>query len=174
MFLHPADTIKQLFIREDWHIADIGAGSGEYTLAVAKLVPEGRVYAVDVRREILPFIQAKMKTFGCSNVEVLWGDVAREEGTNLSDGSMDAVIVANVFFQFEDKEMAVREIKRILKPGGVVLFVDWVGSFGNTGPREEDIISPTEALVFFEKHGFVKKEDVPSGEYHYGMIFVLS
>lgn len=171
MFLNPDDIIKHLFIHEDWHIADLGAGSGAYTLAAAKYVPIGKIYAVDINREILPFIKAKVLSYGHQNTEVVWGDVDRLGGTNVGDVSMDAVILANTFFQIENKSLALQEIDRILKPGGKILFVDWAGSFGNLGPKEEAVVLPAAAKTMFEKAGFVFKEDVPAGDYHYGMIF---
>jgi ubiquinone/menaquinone biosynthesis C-methylase UbiE len=171
MFLNPDDTIKSLLVREDWHIADLGAGSGSYTLAAAKYVPMGKIYAIDINREILPFIKAKVLAHGHKNIEVIWGDIDRPRGTNVSDASMDAVILANTFFQIENKNAALQEIERILKPGGKILFIDWAGSFGNLGPREEDVVLPFAAKSAFEKFGFIFKEDVPAGEYHYGMIF---
>jgi ubiquinone/menaquinone biosynthesis C-methylase UbiE len=171
MFLNPDNTIKHLLIREDWHIADLGAGSGEYTLAATKYVPIGKVYAIDINRDILPFIKAKVLAYGRKNIEVIWGDIDRPRGTNVGDESMDAVIFANTFFQIENKNSALQEIKRILKPGGKILFVDWAGSFGNLGPKEEAVVLPSVAKSLFEKFGFAFKEDVPAGEYHYGMIF---
>lgn len=171
MFLNPDETLKHLLIREDWHIADLGAGSGEYTLAAAKYVPIGKVYAIDINRELLPFIKAKVLAYGHKNVEVVWGDIDRPLGTNMGDASMDAVILANTFFQIENKNSALQEIDRILKPGGKVLFIDWAGSFGNLGPKEEAVILPTTAKMLFEKFGFIFQKDVPAGEYHYGMIF---
>lgn len=171
MFLNPDDAIKHLLIREDWHIADLGAGSGEYTLAAAKYVPIGKVYAIDINRDILPFIKAKVLACGHKNMEVVWGDIERPLGTNAGEASMDAVILANTFFQIENKNSALQEIDRILKPGGKVLFVEWAGSFGNLGPKEEAVVLPDSAKALFEKFGFVFREDVPAGEYHYGMIF---
>jgi len=171
MFLNPEDTLKHLLIREDWHIADLGAGSGAYTLAAAKHVPAGKIYAVDINREILPFIKTKVLSHGHENIDFIWGDIERPLGTKVGDASMDAVILANTFFQVEDKNSTIQEINRILKPGGKILFIDWSGSFGNMGPREEDIVLPAAARVLFEKSGLVFKADVPAGEYHYGMIF---
>lgn len=172
MFLNPDDAVKHLLIREDWHIADLGAGSGAYTLACAKHVPIGKVYAVDINRGILPFIKAKVLAHGHQNIEVVWGDIDRLGGTNVGDASMDAVILANTFFQIEDKNIALQEIRRIVKPGGKILFIDWSGSFGNTGPKEADIVLPAAAKNIFAEAGFAFSEDVPAGEYHYGMIFL--
>lgn len=171
MFLNPEDVIKHLLIREDWHIADLGAGSGRYVLAAARHVPEGKVYAIDINRDILPAIKNNAQSSGYHNVEVVWGDADRNGGTNLRDESIDAVILSNTFFQLQDKNTAVEEIKRILKPGGKLLLVDWVGSFGNLGPREEDVVSPDTAKFLFGKAGFAFEKDVPAGDYHYGLIF---
>jgi ubiquinone/menaquinone biosynthesis C-methylase UbiE len=171
MFLNPEDTIKHLSLHEDSHVADLGAGSGVYTLAAAKCAPAGRVYAVDINRELLPRIKKDVEAHGYENVEVVWGDIDRIGGTNIRDASMDAVIMANTFFQFENKGAAVQEVKRILKSGGKFLFIDWSGSYGNLGPKEEHIVLPITAKDMFGKAGFAFKENVPAGDYHYGMIF---
>ncbi|MBI2120508.1 MAG: methyltransferase domain-containing protein [Parcubacteria group bacterium] len=170
MFLNPEDVIKYLFLRDDWHVADLGAGSGRYVLAVAHHVPIGKVYAVDINRDILPNIKKAAIASGYHNVEVVWGDIDRPGGTNLRNESLDVVIVSNTFFQLEDKNAAVLEIKRILKPGGKLLLVDWTGSFGNLGPREQDVVLPSMAKSMFEKAGFLFDQDIPAGDYHYGMI----
>lgn len=171
MFINPEDVIRHLFIHDDWHVADLGAGSGRYVLAVAGHVPVGKVYAVDINRDILPRIKSSAHAAGYHNVEVIWGDIDRQGGTNLRDESIDAVIVSNTFFQLEDKNAAVEEIRRILKPGGKLLLVDWTGSFGNLGPREEDIVLPDTAKIIFGKAGFAFEQDIPAGDYHYGLIF---
>ncbi len=171
MFLNPEDTMKHLLIREDWHIADFGAGSGSYTLAASQYAPTGKVYAIDINRDILPLIAARVFSRGRRNVEVMWGDIDRAGGTGLQNASMDAVIASNVFFQLENKNACIGEIKRIVKPGGKVFFIDWSGSFGNMGPQEEDIMRPETIKTLFGKFGFEWKKDVPAGEYHYGMIF---
>jgi len=172
MILNPEETIKALLLRDDSRIADFGAGSGIFSLAAAKRAPSGKVYAVDIQREMLPLIARKADDHGHENIEIIWGDVEEKGGSKLKDSYVDVVILANMLFQAKDKNAVVSEISRILKKGGKVLFVDWEGSFGHIGPREEDVVSRRSALELFEKEGFVFLQEVPAGDYHYGMILI--
>ena len=174
MMLNPEETIKPLLVRDDSRVADLGAGSGIFTLAVSKYIYTGKVYAVDIQRGLLPLIASKIDTEHQKNVEIVWGNIEEVGGTKLKTGSVDIVIFANMLFQIEHKDIAVEEIKRILKDNGKLLVVDWAGSFGNMGPKEEDVVSKDVARALFEKNGFVFSSDTPAGDYHYGMIFTFS
>jgi hypothetical protein len=52
-----------------------------------------------------------------------------------------------------------------------VLVVDWSESFGNMGPRDQDIVSKSNAIELFETHGFVLEKEMDAGEHHYGLVF---
>ena len=171
MVLNPEETIRSLLLREDAVVADLGAGSGVFTLALAKRLQNGKVYAVDIQRGLLPLIVSKINSINQKNVDIIWGNVEEVGGSKLKNESVDAVIFANMLFQIEQKETALKEIKRILKDGGKLLVVDWEGSFGNMGPRENDIVTKISARTLLEKNGFDFLTDVPAGDYHYGMIF---
>lgn len=171
MFLNPEDTIASLFLKEDLHVADLGAGIGAYSIPIAKRLHAGKVYAIDINQNLFPHITERAKALNLRNVEVLQGDIEQMNGTNLSNASVDAAILINTLFQSENRNSVLHEAKRILKPGGKILFIDWAGSFGNMGPREEDVISREEAERLFKKAGFIFKSNVCAGDYHYGAIF---
>jgi ubiquinone/menaquinone biosynthesis C-methylase UbiE len=171
MMLNPEETIKPLLLRDDSRVADLGAGSGVFTLAATKYVRNGKIYAVDIQRGLLPLITSKIDEKHLKNVEIIWGNIEEVGGSKIKELSIDAVILANMLFQVEDKRAVVLEIKRILKSGGKVLLVDWAGSFGNMGPREADVVPQGSARVLFEKEGFTFLQEVPAGDHHYGMIF---
>jgi ubiquinone/menaquinone biosynthesis C-methylase UbiE len=172
MMLNPEETIKPLLLLDDSRVADFGAGSGGFTLAATKYVHSGKIYAVEIQRELLPMIAGKIDAEHAGNVEVIWGNIEEMGGSKIKDSSVDAVILANTLFQLDDKRMTAREIKRVLKNGGKVLLVDWAGSFGNMGPREEDIVPKKSALSLFEEEGFSLQKEIPAGDYHYGMILM--
>jgi ubiquinone/menaquinone biosynthesis C-methylase UbiE len=171
MILNPEETIRPLLLRDDSRVADLGAGSGIFTLAAMKYVHSGKIFAVDVQRGLLPLITSKIDPEHQKNVEIIWGDVEKPGGSRLKSESVDAVIFANMLFQIDDKQAAVNEIKRVLKNGGKLLVVDWIGSFENMGPRAEDVVSRDMAMALFLDNGFVFETDTPAGDYHYGMIF---
>lgn len=170
-FSNPEYNIRQLGLHEGELVADLGAGTGAYTLAAAKEVGgAGRVYAVEVQKEILSYIKDEMSRGGVTNVEIIWGDIERAGKTKIRDHTVDAVIIANVLFQVADKGGLLKEAKRILKPGGKALIVDWKESFGGMGPRAEDVFSYEEARALLEDNGFSFIRNIDAGDHHYGFI----
>ena len=173
MFSDPQKNLEQFGLSPEAHVADLGSGSGFYTLAAARIVgATGRVYAIDVQKGLLEKVANEARHLKLANVETLCGDLESLEGSRLSEASVDAVLVCNILFQLENKENFLLEIKRILKPKGRVLVVDWRESFGGTGPQPNMIVSPSDARAIFEKVGFVFERDINAGAHHYGMIFV--
>ncbi|MBI2096423.1 MAG: methyltransferase domain-containing protein [Candidatus Taylorbacteria bacterium] len=171
MFTSPESNIEQFDVYAGLHVADIGAGSGFYTLALARKVGElGRVYAVDVQRDLLERIRNQAKAARLENVEIILGDAEKRGGTKLSDASVERAILSNVLFQADDHDALVEEVKRILKPGGRLLLVDWTaGGVGGVGPKS-GAVPRSDALKLFEKHGFSLEGEIGAGDYHYGLI----
>jgi ubiquinone/menaquinone biosynthesis C-methylase UbiE len=171
-FSDPQKNIEAMGLHEGSVVADLGAGSGFYTLAAGHAVgPGGKVYSVDVQAELLARIKNSAHTQHLHNIEVIHGDVEVVGGTRLREVSVDAVFVCNILFQLEHKDGLVDEVKRILKPGGRVLIIDWEGSFGGMGPTQKDIVEERDAAALFEGHGFTKITAFDAGDHHYGLIY---
>jgi len=171
-FSSPRDTVLQLALREGMKVGDFGAGSGHYARAAAAIVGHsGRVYAVDVQEDILKHIKLNTHDHHKSIIETVWGDIEKQGGSHLRDMSLDAVILANTLFQVEHREGLVAEIKRVLKPDGKLMVVDWAGSYGGIGPTQEQVVTEKEAEAFFTSNGFKKEKSFRSGAHHYGIIF---
>ena len=172
MFSNPQQIISQLDLQSGSRVADIGAGSGAYALAAAKAVGEhGKVFAVEVQKELLSRLERGARSKGVHNIEAMWGDAESVGGTHLADDACNAVIIANVFFQASDKQALAREAARILEPRGRALVVDWSGSFGGAGPAPAAVVSKQKAQEIFESAGFVLERAVDAGANHYGIIF---
>lgn len=171
-FTNPETNIKALGVYEGMRVADLGAGTGTYTLLLAEKVGDtGRVYAVEVQKDFLTNIKDATAARGFKSVEVVWGDIERLGGTKIKDGEVDAAVISNVLFQAEDKGGLLREAKRILKTGGKLLLVDWKDSFGNLGPVKDAVIPASLAQEMCEREGFALKESIDAGEHHYGFVF---
>lgn len=170
-FSDPQKNIQQFGLMEGMNVADLGAGSAAYTIAAAEYAgTSGKVYAVEVQKELLSRIKNAAKKEGLSNVEVLWGDIERLGGTKIKDASLDAAIVSNVLFQTEDKQGLAEEVKRILKSSGRVLVVDWKESFGGMGPHPGHVVSEESAKKIFEDSGFSFERSISAGDHHYGFV----
>lgn len=173
IFVDPRKAVEALSIEPGMSIADVGCGVGHYIFAVAeKLNGKGKIYGIDVRKSILEKVVSEAKERGLSEVvEIIWGDAEKERGTKLADGSVDVVIASNIFFQVEDRSALAGEIARIAVPGGEVLVIDWVNSFGGLGPPDEHIISPEEIKETFAPLGLDFQGEHKTGTHHYELLF---
>jgi SAM-dependent methyltransferase len=102
--------------------ADVGAGEGRFTAALARSVgPDGRVYATEVEAAKLETIQARAKADGLGNVRTVLGD---QSSTGLPEGCCDAILLRMVYHHFTDPEAMRRSLWSALKPGGRVAVID--------------------------------------------------
>ncbi|OGC87813.1 hypothetical protein A3D70_00750 [Candidatus Adlerbacteria bacterium RIFCSPHIGHO2_02_FULL_54_18] len=170
-FLNPGRTLIAAKVAEGMRVADFGCGSGFFTRAAARLVGQsGLVWAVDAHQDILSRVKNLSLQEGLTNVEVVHGDVERKGGSRLPEENFDLVIITNLLFGAEHKDMLAREAGRVLHKGGRVLVVDWRDSFGGLGPHKDHVVSSDHARTLFELHGFVWESEVPAGEFHWGFL----
>ncbi|MCI0565719.1 methyltransferase domain-containing protein [bacterium] len=173
MFVNPSQVIADLGLAGTEHVADFGAGSGAFALSAAKVLQQGdgRVYAVDIQKDLLLRLINMAKIQKLSNVEIIHGDIEHVGGTKLGAESMDAVIISNTLFQIENKKEAATEAFRVLKKGGRALVIEWLESFGGLGPPPEAVAAQKDIRLVFLDAGFTHERDIPAGQYHYGDIF---
>lgn len=171
-FSDPQKILEQFGLHEGQVVADLGAGSGFYSLTAARMVGgAGRVYSVDVQEDLLSKIKNTARQGRLLNVEVVHGDMEKQGGTRLREQCADAAIASNVLFQIEQKDDFMDEVKRILKPSGRLLLVDWTDSFDGMGPQAEQVINQVDAKALAEKHGFSYVTALDAGDNHYGLVF---
>ena len=120
---NPRKLIELLKLKEGEVVADIGAGSGYYTFRMAKLVgPKGKVYAVDIQKEMLDIIRDRTKKEGLANVEPVLGE---EADPKLKDGSVDTILLVDVYHEFAFPYEMTEKMVKALKPGGRIVFVEF-------------------------------------------------
>jgi len=152
-------------------VADFGSGSGAYVLAIAQeLSGSGKVYAIDVQKDLLRRTLNDAKKLGLENVHILWGDLEKENGSKLSGQSCDVVLISNLLFQVQNKEQVLREARRILRPRGYLVVIDWQESFGGLGPIKKHVIDRNTAIGYAEHIGFKLSDEFPAGAHHYGLV----
>lgn len=174
-FSNPAKNIELFGLNEAAVVADLGSGTGAYSIEAAKKIgDDGKVYAIDVQKNLLENLKASADREGLSNVEIIWGDIDNEGGTKLAPGSCDNAIVCNVLFQLEDRETFINELKRILRKSGTVLVIDWEDSFSGMGPDRSLIFDEQKAVALFENNGFSVERKIEAGGHHYGLVFRLN
>lgn len=170
MFTDPVKNLKVFGLQEGMIVADLGAGTGFYSIAAGHMVGDGKVYAIEVQKDFLTTVKNKALDEGLTNVECLWGNVEKAGGTKIGDGIVDRVIASNILFQVENKDRFITEVSRILKKGGKVLVIDWSDNDTPLGPSKETIIPESRARELFKQKGFTFERDIDAGAHHYGMI----
>jgi ubiquinone/menaquinone biosynthesis C-methylase UbiE len=111
-----------LGVKPGGKVADVGAGSGDYTFKLAAAVgPEGRVWAVDVAKSALRQLRRKVEEGKAGNVEVVEG---KEDDPLLPKGELDAVLVVDAYHEMEEHRRMLGHMRDALKPGGRLVIVE--------------------------------------------------
>src|ERR1039458_5222318 len=122
-WLPPAAGLGAMARHSGETVADVGAGTGYFSLPLAQAVgPQGRVYAVDAQEEMLSLLRQKLDEFTLSIVELIH---AEADNTGLPASCCDLVFAANVWHEFDDHAAVLREFARVLKTDGRIAILDW-------------------------------------------------
>ena len=114
--------IENLALRPTDHVADIGAGSGYFTFRMSPLVPQGKVFAVDISPQMLGIVRAKMEKKQSGNVYPILGTVT---DLNLEDDSIDCALIVDAYHEFSHPHEMGMAIFRALKPGGKLILIEY-------------------------------------------------
>lgn len=116
------EIVGALGLRPGMSVADVGAGDGRFTAALARQVgAAGWIYATEVESDKLDQIQKRVKGDGLENVRTVLG---AQSGTGLPDGCCDAILLRMVYHHFTDPQAMRRSLWSALRPGGRVLVVE--------------------------------------------------
>ncbi len=171
-FLTPDHLVAELNLKQGSVVMDIGCGSGAYTVALARAVGNtGKVYAIDINREILHTLANTLEKNSILNVDTLWADIESEIPVDAY--SADAVVLSNVLFQLEDIDKALNNIEKVLKPKGEMLVVEWKESSVGIGPHTSQVISEEEIEKILLKHKIRIVRRLSAGSYHYAFTAIV-
>lgn len=132
-------------------VLEVGVGTGYYSLDLAEWVGEaGRVELFDLQPEMLDHVMERARERGLANLVPTQGDA-----TDLpyEDGSMDAAVLTAVLGEIPDRDAAVREIARVLRPGGRLIVGELLGDPHFTSPGEVERLGRAAGLGLEERSG---------------------
>ena len=168
-FLNPEQALNQLELNEKMTAADFGSGSGGWAIPLAKVLKEGKVYAIDILEEALSALKGKADLLKLSNIETIRADLEKDNGSTLENDSLDLILITNLLFQVEAKGKILEEAERVLKNDGKILVVDWKTD-SPLGPKQGKI-SAEEVKKLAEKLKLEFKKEIRAGDYHYALLF---
>ena len=114
--------IKGLDLKPSDKIADIGAGSGYFSFRMAKLIPKGKVFAVDISPQMVGMVRAKMAQLKVTNVEPVQSTITQ---TKLPPNSVDAALIVDAYHEFSHPLEMATSILNSLKPGGKLILIEY-------------------------------------------------
>jgi ubiquinone/menaquinone biosynthesis C-methylase UbiE len=146
-----ATLLKALNVKPGQVVCDMGCGNGFYTLQLARLVGEGgRVLAVDIQPEMLHMLDERAKAEKIDNIELVDGTPVDPK---LPEGSVDLILLVDVYHEFSHPEAMLRAMRKALKPDGRIALVEF---------RLEDPNVPIKLLHKMSKKQILK-EIPPNG-----------
>lgn len=152
--LPPEKVIHTLDLKEGDVVADLGAGNGFLTIPLARQTKR-TVYAVDIEPKMLELLRERAAQQEIDNIEYVQSDL---ENIRLDDQCVDVAISAFVLHEISDLPKAFSEMRRILKPGGKALLIDWEAQEMDMGPPLDERIPAEDMRRFLHKQGFRIKQ----------------
>lgn len=120
----PDAVVANMGLAPDHVVADIGAGSGYFSFRIARLVPEGKVLAVDIQPEMLALIEQQKAINKVTNIEGVLGTI---DDPNLPPNSIDSAIMVDAYHEFSHPFEMINGIYNALKPGGRIFLIEYRG-----------------------------------------------
>jgi ubiquinone/menaquinone biosynthesis C-methylase UbiE len=136
-------------------VADVGCGPGFFTIPMAKMVFDGKIYALDIQDEMLDAVRAEVAKVNLTNVDVV---KSQEKKLPLEDESIDGVVAAFVLQEATSPRTLLKEAMRCLKNHGWLVVLEWYKREMEEGPPVSQRIDMDEMKELTAKAGFRVRE----------------
>jgi SAM-dependent methyltransferase len=151
-------VMEILKIKQGSHVADIGAGSGWFTVRAARRVgTSGAVYAVEINRDFLKHINERATREKLSNIHTVLG---KEDDPLLESDSIDAALILKTYHEIAQPIMLLVHLREAMRPGSLLGIIDRNGNGKNHGINKEVVIKEAAeaGFSFVEQYDFVKPD----------------
>jgi len=148
------EIVAAMDLKPGMAAADIGAGSGLIARLMADAVgPEGTVYAVDIAKNMVDYIERTARAQQLTNLNAVLGEA---RSPRLAPHSVDRVAIIDTYHHFEYPAEMLAEIKKALRPDGLLLLIDFKREEGTSRPYILDMVRAGEETFIdeFRKAGF--------------------
>jgi len=146
----PRTLIERLDLQPDMLVLEVGPGKGTYTLEVAKKVPNGKLVAIDIQESVIKRLKQKCEQLGITNVEPKVMDIYSLEFQN---ETFDRIFLVCCLPEIPDSVRALQELRRVLKPDGLLCLVEAFMDPDYPLPRTEIRWASDAGFAPESKHG---------------------
>ncbi len=162
----PHQVIQALVLKPDAVIADIGAGTGYFALRLANMVPQGRVYGVDIEPGMVKYLAERAQREKRSNIVAVAG---APDDPRLPE-KVDLILLVDVFHHIDERERYFRKLRGYLKPGGRVAVIDFRLE-SPQGPPKAARIAPGRVIAELKAAGYLLVEEHAFLPHQYFLVF---
>jgi ubiquinone/menaquinone biosynthesis C-methylase UbiE len=120
----PDRVVAEMKLKPTDVVADVGAGTGYFAFRLARLVPQGKVYAVDLQDEMINVLNQRKRELKADNLIAV---KSTEQAVNLPASSVDVVLMVDVYHEFAYPYEMMQSIRQALKPGGRIVQIEYRG-----------------------------------------------
>lgn len=166
----PHEVIAALDLKPGEVIADIGAGSGYFSFRFAHHVGPGRVYAVDISPDMIVHMNRRIRDLGVTNLTTV---LAAPDDPLLADASLDRVFICDTWHHVEKQGEYLAKLKKMLKPAGQLVMIDFQKRELPVGPPLEMKIARGDLVRQLETAGFQLLKEHTFLPYQYFLVFNL-
>ena len=164
-----SSLIKNMKIKSNEVIADIGAGSGYHAFRIASLVTNGLVYAVDIQPEMLMAIEKTKEFEKVENIKTILGT---EKTVELPKNSVDKILMVDVYHEFSFPVEMINSIKNALKPNGELFLIEYRAEDLKVPIKRIHKMTEEQAVKEMKAAGLVLKENIDNLPWQHCMIFL--
>jgi ubiquinone/menaquinone biosynthesis C-methylase UbiE len=165
----PDEVVRFLELPEDAVVADLGAGTGYFSVRLARAVgPGGRVYALDIESALVEHMRER-----AVEEELPWMEarLAQADDPGLPEGSVDRILIVDTWHHIDDRVRYAGKLARALAPGGEVVVVDFREGDLPVGPPAGHKLSETHVRGEFAKAGWSLVRSSDALPYQYVLAF---
>lgn len=162
--LDPDRVLPLLPLKPDHTVADIGCGTGFFSIPLAQRLPEGKLYAVDVQQDMLEAVREKLAQTPTDNVEVVHSS---EKDIPLPQACLDGAFLAFVLHESEDRRVFLGAVQKLLKPGAWVSVLEWEKREMPEGPPLGERMAREEVKALATQLGLTLSSEVAVNDRHY-------
>jgi ubiquinone/menaquinone biosynthesis C-methylase UbiE len=165
----PHEVLAALNIKPGEVIADIGAGSGYFTFRLVHHVgAKGKVYAVDVSPDMIRHINRRIRELKANNIVSI---LAEPDDPLLPERSVNRFFICDVWYHVEDQAKYLSLMKRMLKPDGEIVMIDFHKKDLPVGPPLQMKIAREDLIKQMESNGFRLTKEHTFLPYQYFLVF---